>query len=374
MLDRIAELESVSNSRQVSSAYPTLLKSADLPAAAVSHLRQALEGEDEYESPRPIKIPNPDLPPPREPESSRQAQQPAAEIQFQHVAPTTASGSKRRSRRKAQQPYEQQVSLKEEPSNATIVSAGGTRLKIKPPTQPTEPNQSQTRHESMVPPPEPPSGGHSPTASLQQDSIIADRSNGTSTPQSQARGTPIPASSSRATTQRSSKLKEHTVTAKTFSVPMIPRDPQTGDPVLPLTVGIMTVISLGQICLRDHFHTKRYIFPVGYEVTRRYLSTVDPIGEVTYHCKILEGLDGPIFRIKAPDIDIVEAGTANGAWSGIVKTANRIRNRQHSNSVSGPDYFGLGENAIKHLIQGLPDAERLRDYVWQKYVEGGSVC
>lgn len=38
--------------------------------------------------------------------------------------------------------------------------------------------------------------------------------------------------------------------------------------MLPLNVGIMTVISLGEVCMRDHFHTERYIFPVGYEVTR----------------------------------------------------------------------------------------------------------
>jgi hypothetical protein len=48
---------------------------------------------------------------------------------------------------------------------------------------------------------------------------------------------------------------------------MVPRD-RTGKPMLPLNVGIMTVINLGTVCMRDHFHTERYIFPVGYEVTR----------------------------------------------------------------------------------------------------------
>lgn len=65
------------------------------------------------------------------------------------------------------------------------------------------------------------------------------------------------------------------------------------------------------------------------------------------------------------------AGTATGAWSVIVRAANIIRNRQHSNSVSGPDFFGLGQNTIKHLIQELPGADRLKDYVWQNFVEGG---
>lgn len=63
------------------------------------------------------------------------------------------------------------------------------------------------------------------------------------------------------------RLKAHTVTSKSFSIPMVPRD-KKGRPMLPLNVGIMTVISLGEVCMREHFHTERYIFPVGYEVTR----------------------------------------------------------------------------------------------------------
>jgi hypothetical protein len=63
------------------------------------------------------------------------------------------------------------------------------------------------------------------------------------------------------------RLKAHTVTSKSFSIPMVPRD-KSGAPMLPLNVGIMTVIHLGKVCMREHFHTERYIFPVGYEVTR----------------------------------------------------------------------------------------------------------
>lgn len=106
---------------------------------------------------------------------------------------------------------------------------------------------------------------------------------------------------------------------------------------------------------------------------RRYLSTVDPTVDCVYHCTILDGGDGPKFQIIAqdqPDKPII-AGTATGAWSVVVRAANHIRNRQHSNSVSGPDFFGLGQNSIKHLIQELPNADRLKDYVWQNFVEGG---
>jgi hypothetical protein len=105
------------------------------------------------------------------------------------------------------------------------------------------------------------------------------------------------------------------------------------------------------------------------------LSTLDPNSEVVYHCTILDGGDGPKFQIVPSDVPdrTVIAGTATGAWSNIVKQANAIRSRQHSNSVSGPDFFGLGQNTIKHLIQELPNADRLRDYVWQNFIEGGCV-
>lgn len=202
------------------------------------------------------------------------------------------------------------------------------------------------------------------------------------------------------------RLKAHTVTSKTFNVPSIPRD-KKGKPLLPLNVGIMTVISLGEVCMREHFHTERYIFPVGYEVTRcvlcphlfipvpiyhpfsivnedmltagaivtvrRYLSAIDPTSETVYHCTILDGGDGPKFQIVAQDQPSrpIAAGTATGAWSVVVRAANHIRNRQHSNSVSGPDFFGLGQNTIKKLIQELPNADKLRDYVWQHFWEGG---
>jgi F/Y-rich N-terminus len=68
-------------------------------------------------------------------------------------------------------------------------------------------------------------------------------------------------------TVKSKRLKSHSVTTRNFNIPMVPRD-KGGKPMLPLNVGIMTVINLGEVCTREQFHTERYIFPVGYEVTR----------------------------------------------------------------------------------------------------------
>ena len=71
------------------------------------------------------------------------------------------------------------------------------------------------------------------------------------------------------------RLKAHTVTSKSFSIPTVPRD-KVGKPMLPLNVGIMTVVSLGEVCMREHFHTERYIYPVGYEVTRLVHALLSP--------------------------------------------------------------------------------------------------
>lgn len=289
-------------------------------------------------------------------------------------------------------------------SPQTLVAPSGKRIRIKPPTAaPPEPapplprSAGQVMHRipqfinnAGVPPTAlSPGSPMSPLGSDAETYAVADgesstplrNGNGTlDTPNHMGPGSPTSLGPSAAsipptTVQRHTKpkrLKAHTVTSKSYSIPMVPRD-KSGRPVLPLNVGIMTVNCLGEVCMREHFHTERYIFPVGYSVNRRYLSARDPNAETVYNCTILDGGDGPKFQIIANDMadKPIIAGTATGAWSVVVRAANHVRNRQHSNSVSGPDFFGLGQNTIKHLIQELPGADRLKDYVWQNFVEGG---
>lgn len=53
----------------------------------------------------------------------------------------------------------------------------------------------------------------------------------------------------------------------------------------------------------------------------------------------------------------------------MVKTANMIRRRDHSNSASGPDYFGFSNATIAKLIQDLPNSEKCNTYVMQLFEE-----
>lgn len=68
----------------------------------------------------------------------------------------------------------------------------------------------------------------------------------------------------------------------------IKRDEQ-GKPILPLTFGGITLINLGEIVWdKDKFHSKRYIFPVGYCSKRSYFSLKDPSTRCMYIQEILE--------------------------------------------------------------------------------------
>lgn len=167
------------------------------------------------------------------------------------------------------------------------------------------------------------------------------------------------------------RLKKPAIVSKTYKVPKVERG-SDGRPKLPMQIGILTLHSLGDIVYnRRDFHNERYIFPVGYKVTRMYHSMINANEQVLYTCWISDGGDGPRFHIDAadqPDKKII-AGTATGAWTAVVKEANNIRARDHSNSASGPDYFGFSQTLIRKLIQELPNVDKCTDYVSQEFIE-----
>ena len=79
-------------------------------------------------------------------------------------------------------------------------------------------------------------------------------------------------------------------------LPWIERD-EAGNPVLPVRVGVLTVLKLGHIRTDSpHFHNARYIWPVGFEASRLYPSMTHPDRQSVYICRVLEKDDRPVVR------------------------------------------------------------------------------
>ncbi|KAI9593092.1 F/Y-rich N-terminus-domain-containing protein [Syncephalis fuscata] len=149
----------------------------------------------------------------------------------------------------------------------------------------------------------------------------------------------------------------------TRKVQPIPRD-ENGRAILPVQVGILTIISLGKVEYdREAFHNERYIWPVGYTVQRPYASMKYPDKQTIYTCSVRDGVDGPKFYLEPEDQPdgVIEANTATGAWTTAVPRTLKLGFR--------PDYFGFSHPTIAMLIQELPEAEKCKHYVFQKFEE-----
>ncbi|KAJ3258271.1 hypothetical protein HK103_003752 [Boothiomyces macroporosus] len=144
--------------------------------------------------------------------------------------------------------------------------------------------------------------------------------------------------------EKKKRKKREPKAKKTLDVPTI-----DGAPQLPLQLGVITLVNLGTITTKPGFHTDRYIYPVGFQTVRQYLSMIDPNNVTEYTSTVLDGGDGPKFQIVAKD-----------------DAANKIRNKDHSNSASGPDYFGFSQPTIMKLIQAMPNADQCTLFKFQK--------
>ncbi|KAG0378455.1 hypothetical protein BGX24_003813 [Mortierella sp. AD032] len=167
----------------------------------------------------------------------------------------------------------------------------------------------------------------------------------------------------------SSKLKPNS--NKIRKVQVLEKD-ENGNIKFPVTIGIITIMKIGHVVSdREAFHNERYIWPVGYTMSRSYNSMVNPNEQTVYTCSVIDDGEAPKFQIDAEDQPgkPIIAGTATGAWTHVVKTANAIRKRDHSNSASGPDYFGFSNATIAKMIQDLPHADECKSYISQRFEE-----
>jgi hypothetical protein len=140
---------------------------------------------------------------------------------------------------------------------------------------------------------------------------------------------------------------------------------EDGVPIFPIRLGLISLERLGVIVTdRDTFHNERYIYPVGYTITREYWSTRDPEAVVTFTCEIRDGGTGPSFIVTPTDYpqDQVVSSSPSGAWGQIFKLACELRNAEPPKATAGPEYFGFTQPTIAYMIEKLPNASLCKNY------------
>ncbi|KAI8368880.1 hypothetical protein EDC96DRAFT_479215 [Choanephora cucurbitarum] len=142
--------------------------------------------------------------------------------------------------------------------------------------------------------------------------------------------------------------------------------------VLPQQIGPFKLIDTGTVVFdRPGFHTRNFIFPVGYTIQTLYPSAINPNANTIMTARIIHGGNGPHFLVQAADQPRypVTKPTAIGAWAPFIKNACFIRRGY------APDYlphkegfrlYGFENDTIKSVLQDLPNVSRLDRYVPKK--------
>ncbi|XP_024080404.1 histone-lysine N-methyltransferase 2D-like isoform X6 [Cimex lectularius] len=140
-----------------------------------------------------------------------------------------------------------------------------------------------------------------------------------------------------------------------------------------LRVGSLIFLSVGQLLPHQlqAFHTKNYIYPIGYKILRMYWSMRNVNKRCKYLCSIHEVDSRPEFRIVVqergePDLELKDT-TPKGVWLKILEPMAELRRSDNlvqlfTKFISGEDLFGLTEPAIVKVLESLPGVETLTDY------------
>ena len=159
-------------------------------------------------------------------------------------------------------------------------------------------------------------------------------------------GSGTPTSGKRARRPRNSKVKTYVPYAQHSD----------GSPVLPLQLGTTCLVSLGTIVHdREGFHNKNYIWPAGFQTSRKFKSFVHPHKKTTYFSEIVDnGSAHPYFRVTADDArDQPFTGhSPSNVWVKILEAVQQVTGSTEARkiSVSGPEYFGLANGTISKVL------------------------
>ncbi|GBG24072.1 Histone-lysine N-methyltransferase trr [Hondaea fermentalgiana] len=144
----------------------------------------------------------------------------------------------------------------------------------------------------------------------------------------------------------------------------------------PFTVGGITVQDVGEIHLDRKYYSSKHLFPVGFRSQRQYTCAVSPTEKAVYTSEILEGVDGPRFRVIHENGDLSwEEASSSAVWLQVLRHVNdcKVRNGLPSKgtAISGPEMFGFANAKIASVLEGLDGVINCTNYTFRAMRGGG---
>lgn len=167
-----------------------------------------------------------------------------------------------------------------------------------------------------------------------------------------------------------------------FRVPMAPKKGSppkeddgfkivTADDVeLPFRCGVLTIYNWGRVDARPGFHTRKYMYPIGFKSSRLFQSYVDFSRKTEMVCEILDGGTEPIFRLTPADApsDHMDGPSGSHVWAQLLRRVNERRppdSKEIRTSISGPEYFGLSNQTVMSVLEFQEVSPQLQYYEFQ---------
>ncbi|KAL5009713.1 hypothetical protein ScPMuIL_012018 [Solemya velum] len=142
-----------------------------------------------------------------------------------------------------------------------------------------------------------------------------------------------------------------------------------------LRIGSLILHNIGQLLPHQiqtgRFHTRDYIYPVGFRTSRFYWSMRQLYKRCRYVCSIHDNEGFPEFRVRVvepgfEDICLKE-DTAKGVWLHILNPIDKQKREADLVKIfpmfiTGEELFGLTEPAVVRVLESLPGTDLLTSY------------
>ncbi|XP_028398675.1 LOW QUALITY PROTEIN: histone-lysine N-methyltransferase 2C-like [Dendronephthya gigantea] len=148
---------------------------------------------------------------------------------------------------------------------------------------------------------------------------------------------------------------------------------QTSEKPYSFRIGNLILNSIGQLLPHQvqAFHTRDFVYPVGFSTTRIYWSMRVVGRRCRYQCHVKDVNGDPYFVVKVEeegyeDVSF-EARTPRDAWLKILepvesqrKNTNRVN--LFPGYITGEDLFGLSETLIVRIVESMPGVDQMQGY------------